>query len=353
MTRLVDVYRGNRVESSHLGAVAVVDSAGVLRAYAGAPDLSTFLRSAAKPFQTLALLSIDGAEEYDLSQEEIATITASHGGEPRHVATAAALLRKGDFDEGDLLCGTHPPFDSATARELKLAGEEPGPLHNNCSGKHAGMLLGARLLDLPTGDYIASDHPMQRRAAELLAAYAGLPGESIDSAIDGCGVPTWYLSLYRTALAYARLAATAFGVEGSMPGHAEHASDVFRSMAGSAGFVAGSWSITSPLMEAFGGTLIAKDGAEGFYAMAITPDRADDLPALAGQSSGRALGIAIKVLDGSMSRGRDPVILRTLESLGCHETRDPAFESYRRRTIRNVAGREAGHTEAAFELTIP
>src|SRR5207247_4842766 len=128
---------------------------------AGYPALRSCLRTAAKPFQAIPLIEYGGVEEFDLSGEEIALTCASHGGEPVHVATAAALLRKGDFDEEDLLCGAHPPYDEKAAADLRASGEPPSPLHNNCSGKHAGMLLATRLMDAPSTNYIDPPHPLQ------------------------------------------------------------------------------------------------------------------------------------------------------------------------------------------------
>ena len=156
MTR---VLRGGMVESVHRGSIAVVDARGKLVAFAGDPGTRTCLRSAAKPFQAIPLLEYGGREEYELTAEELALTCASHGGEPVHVATAAALLRKGEFDEEDLLCAPHLPFDEKAAADLRASGEAPSSLHNNCSGKHAGMLLATQALDVPGAEYIEAGHP--------------------------------------------------------------------------------------------------------------------------------------------------------------------------------------------------
>src|SRR5436190_10883782 len=177
MQRLANVYRGPHIESTHHGSIAVVDARGRLLAFAGDPSHRTFLRSAAKPFQAIPLLEYGGAEEYDLSGEEIALTCGSHGGEALHVATAAAMLRKGEFDEEDLLCGAHPPYDEKAAAELRASGDAPSPLHNNCSGKHAGMLLATKLMDLPSANYIGSDHPLQSVMRATMADFAGVNTE--------------------------------------------------------------------------------------------------------------------------------------------------------------------------------
>src|SRR5437763_7231353 len=185
MITLASVYRGPHVESFHTGSIAVVDSRGRRLAFAGDPALRTCIRSAAKPFQAIPLLEYGGIEDFDLSGEEVALTCASHGGEPLHVSTAAALLRKGEFDESDLLCGAHMPYDEKAAAELRAAGEEPSPLHNNCSGKHAGMLLATRVMDVPSSRYIDPDHPIQVLARATLAEFAGLEPGGLPIAIDG------------------------------------------------------------------------------------------------------------------------------------------------------------------------
>ncbi|HSP34872.1 MAG TPA: asparaginase [Thermoanaerobaculia bacterium] len=344
MQRLANVYRGPHIESFHSGSIAVVDSRGRLLASAGDPAFVTCLRSAAKPFQAIPLIEYGGIEEFDLSAEEIALTCGSHGGEAFHVATAAAMLRKGEFDESDLLCGAHVPFDEKAAADLKASGEVPSALHNNCSGKHAGMLLATRVMDVPASRYIDPDHPVQVLMRSTLAEFAGVSTDEIPIAVDGCGVPAFFLSLYRAAFAYAQLAA---------PGperYAESAARVVESMTSFPQYVGGSWTITTPLMAAFDGTLVAKEGAEGFYAMGITPALCGELTDRLRLPDDCAVGVAIKIADGSMERGRNPVVLRTLELLGIDVAARKGLERYREWPLRNVAGNLVGEVRAEFEL---
>ena len=338
MTILANVYRGPHVESFHTGSIAVVDARGRLLALAGDPHLKTSIRSAAKPFQAIPLLEYGGVDEFELTGEEIALTCASHGGEPVHVSTAAALLRKGEFDEEDLLCAAHVPYDEKAAAELRASGEPPSVLHNNCSGKHAGMLLATEVMDVPSANYIEAGHPLQVLIRSTLADFAGLQPDEIPIAIDGCGVPAFYLSLFRAAFAYARLMETASGK--GLERYEESAARVVESMTTFPHYVAGTWSMTTPLMEAFGGSLLAKEGAEGFYAMAIAPEVRDE----------SAIGIALKINDGSMTRGRNPVIIRTLDLLGLDAASKPELQRYRDWPLRNVAGTLVGDVRAEFEL---
>ncbi|HUP59554.1 MAG TPA: asparaginase [Thermoanaerobaculia bacterium] len=342
--RLTNVYRGSHLESYHSGSIAVVDAHGRLVACAGDPSLRVCLRSAAKPFQAIPLLEYGGAEEFDLSGEEIALTCASHGGEPLHVATAAALLRKGELDEEDLLCGAHMPYDEKAAAELRASGEEPSPLHNNCSGKHAGMLLATQVMDVPGARYIDAEHPLQTLMHSTLADFAGVPAAEIPTAIDGCSVPAYFLSLYRAAYAYARLMAPV-----ELDRYSESAARVVEAMTSFPHYVAGNWSMTTPLLAAFDGELLAKEGAEGVYTMSLAPSLVATLTDRLHLADDAPLGIALKVCDGSMERGRNPVILRVLEMLGVDVARGD-LEMYRRGEVRNAVGTVVGEVRAEFEL---
>jgi L-asparaginase II len=352
MQPVANVYRGSQIESFHTGSIAVVDARGRMLAYVGEPSLRTFLRSAAKPFQAIPLLEYGGIEEYDLTGEEIALTCGSHGGEPVHVATAAALLRKGEFDESDLLCGAHPPYDEKASADLRASGEEPSPLHNNCSGKHAGMLLATDAMDVPSARYIDADHPLQILMRSTVAEFAGVSAEEVPIAVDGCGVPAFYLSLYRTAFAYARLMASREGADapGALDRYAESASRVVDSMTGFPQYVAGAWSVTTPLMQSLPGELLAKEGAEGFYAMALAPSLSGTLTGRLRLADDVAIGIALKINDGSMTRGRNPVILRTLELLGIDLAAHPELHRYRDWPLRNWVGELVGEVRAEFDL---
>ena len=252
---------------------------------------------------------------------------------------ARLLLVLGEFDEEDLLCGAHMPYDEKSAAELRASGEAPSPLHNNCSGKHAGMLLASQVMDVTSVRYIDPAHPLQVLMRSTLADFAGVDADEIPIAIDGCGVPAFYLSLYRAALAYARLLSPA-------ERYAESASTVVEAMTSFPYYVAGSWSMTTPLLAAFNGELVAKEGAEGFYAMALnsalTPRLAVD--------DDCTVGIALKIDDGSMDRGRNPVVLRLLEMLGVEL--DETLLPYKQWELRNHSGTVVGEVQAQFSLEV-
>jgi L-asparaginase II len=184
-----------------------------------------------------------------------------------------------------------------------------------------------------------------------LAEFAGLEIDEIPTAIDGCGVPAYFMSLHRTAFAYARLMSTSegAGAPGAIEPYVTSAEQIVEAMTTFPQYVAGGWSMTTPLMEAFGGELLAKEGAEGLYAMALAPSLVASLTGPLRVDDDLAIGVAIKVSDGSMFRGRNPIILKTLELLGADITA-PALQRWRDQTILTVAGLRAGEVRAEFEL---
>src|SRR5690606_21532283 len=199
------VRRGERVESEHRVAYAVAQPDGTLLQAAGNVERPVFPRSAIKPLQAIALVESGAADRYALSEEELALACASHSGEPEHVRLVEAWLARLGLDGSALECGAHPPLHGASAERLAATGRAPERLHNNCSGKHAGMITLACHLGAPVAGYSRPDHPVQQRIADVLRAMTGLP-ELEPPAIDGCGVPTFPIPLGHLAVATARFA---------------------------------------------------------------------------------------------------------------------------------------------------
>jgi L-asparaginase II len=282
---LVKVWRGDTVESLHHGVVVVMDDAGREVARHGDPSLVTYLRSSAKPAQVLPLLASGAAERFGFSDAEIAVMIGSHGGEPFHVEAVRAILERIGVGEEALQCGAHPPYHRPSAQALRAAHEEPTAVHNNCSGKHAGMLALAVHLGAPTAGYLDEGHPVQRRILAAVAALAGLAPGDIRTAIDGCSAPNFALSMSAAATMYARLIAP-----GGLPADLQAAARrVVAAMRRHPEMVAGTDRLCTALMRSASGGLIAKIGAEGFYGLGFERD-------------GRGLGVALKVADGDGDR---------------------------------------------------
>jgi len=291
------VWRSGRIESVHLGAAAVVDAAGVLLARAGDPTLATYLRSAAKPVQLEAMLHLGLERLGPLEGCELAICAASHGGEAGHVELVQKLLARAGLEVRELRCGAAMPLDTDAAEAVLRSGRAFTPLHNNCSGKHAAMLLTCRANGWPLPTYTRPDHPLQEA---IILAVQELAGVAPGVGVDGCGVPTFFLSLHAAARMIAGLMERAEG--------GGQARRVVEAMTGHPWYTSGSHRLPYALMRAVP-QLLAKEGAEGFFVVGIPRARSP---------WGRAVALAMKVLDGGGEavRGREPGVVAALKSLG-------------------------------------
>ena len=325
---IVEVWRGAVVESRHRVHVAVVDAHGQLRASAGDPALVTYARSAVKPIQALPLVEDGVADRYEFTEQELALCCASHNGESRHVQTARGILRKIGADEQALACGAQMPLGKAAARQLAKAGQQPGRIHNNCSGKHAGMLALARFYSWPLVGYHLAEHPVQQRMTTEMARWSDMAVEDIALGVDGCGVITFAMPLERMARAFAALAG------GSRRGDAAPAR-IVHAMVENPEYVAGNERLCTDLMRVARGRIFAKVGAEGVYCAGIP---------------GAELGIALKVEDGA-TRASEPALIAVLKSLALLTDEEVAqLERYVEPDITNTREERVGSVRASIEL---
>ncbi len=203
---LFEATRGRITESVQFGALVVVNVNGEILAHEGDPELVTFLRSSAKPFQALPFMESHGDDHFHLNDTEVAIMCASHAGTDDHVKVLEGFQHKIGIIEGQLKCGTHPPFDAATSRRLIREGVEPTSNRHNCSGKHTGMLAYGILRGLPLEEYTTIDHPIQIQILQTFSEMVDVAVDQVEVGIDGCSVPTFAVPLRNAALGYARLA---------------------------------------------------------------------------------------------------------------------------------------------------
>jgi L-asparaginase II len=325
---VVEVTRGAVVESRHRLHVAVVDADGTLRASSGDPDLVTFWRSSAKPIQALAVVDDGAYERFGFTPEELALVCGSHSGTAAHVRVAESILEKIGLTAEALACGPHAPFDREARRALEEQGLEPVRLHNNCSGKHAGMMAVARARGWEPEDYQRVEHPVQARLLTEVARWTQLPAEGIGLGVDGCGVVCYALPLNRMALAYASLAAAARGGE-------RGPATVVEAMAAHPEMVAGEGRICTAISRVTEGRVFAKMGAEGVYCVGVP---------------GAELGIALKVEDGS-ARAIAPAVAGVLRELDLISEDDfGALHSYVFSEVSNTRGEVTGEVRPSICL---
>lgn len=309
---IFELTRGQAVESVHAGALAVTAADGRLLASYGDPDLVAFLRSTSKPLQALPLVERGGPAHFGLTLQEVAIVCASHTGTAEHIAAVRSLQAKTGVSEAELLCGPHDPYDAAANSALRARGEAPTPNHNNCSGKHSGMLALAHLLGVaaqtPDQDYLDVGHPVQQIILETFAEMCALPTGQVVVGVDGCSAPTFAVPLRSAALALARLCDPQAG-QVVPPRRAAACSAIVQAMLAHPEMIAGPGRFDTLLMQAAPGRLISKGGAEGYQGVAL-------LPGALGQGS-PAVGIALKIADGDQrARIRPAVMLEVLRQIG-------------------------------------
>jgi L-asparaginase II len=301
---LVQALRGGIVESHHRGAIAVIDADGAVHTAVGDIDRPIFPRSAVKVLQALPLVAGGAAERYGLTDAELALACASHGGQPEHAATAAAMLAKAGVDAMALECGTHWPYHDASIKAMAAAGDKPSALHNNCSGKHSGFVCVGCLMAAERGTdaraflrgYVTPEHPVMQEVTAALQAATGHDLARTARGTDGCSIPTYAIPLRKLAHAFARVAT---GV-GLSPGHARAARRLREAVAAAPFMVAGSGRFDTRVMEALGLRVFCKVGAEGVHCAA--------LPEL-------GLGVAIKMDDGNTARAVEVAMADVLQRL--------------------------------------
>ncbi|HVA56814.1 MAG: asparaginase [Gemmatimonadaceae bacterium] len=316
----IAVTRGDSTESLHRVHAAVVRPSGELVAFARDPGLVTHWRSCAKPFQAMPLVEAGGFEALGWGEERLALACASHGGEPEHVAIAAAMLADLGLVEGDLACGPHEPLSARGAQLLRDAGQTPTRLHNNCSGKHAAMLGRAKTAGWSTAGYHTGAHRVQQGCLASVSRWSGVDRDAVGCAVDGCGVVEYSLSLIGMATAYARLGQAA--VDGA-PGPAQ----VVHAMGAHPFLVGGTDRFDTILMELTAGRIICKVGAEGVHS-AVSLDR--------------GVGVAIKAEDGA-GRAQYPALLRVLQMVDALPAQlPPRLADLARRPILNTRGELVG-----------
>ncbi len=325
---LVEVTRGDGVESRHRGAVAVLDAGGAVIAEWGDIGRPIYPRSAIKPLQTLGLLESGAAEAFALGDEELALACASHNGEARHVALVLAWLARIGLCEADLECGAHPPMGKEAGEALLRAGTDPGAGHNNCSGKHVGMLTTARHLGLRSAGYIDAGHPVQVAIREILSELCDCPLSQAPVGTDGCGIPTYAMPLRNLAHAMARFAEP--GALSSV--RRDAAGRIQAAMAAHPYLVAGSGRFCTAVIEATGGAVLVKTGAEGVFTGAVP---------------GRGIGFALKIDDGA-KRASEVATAAVLGYLSLLDDEAIArLTDFTQPRLRNWRGREVGWVRPA------
>lgn len=273
-----DVRQGRHVvESTHFGHVVVLTPDGTTHAL-GHAGRSTFVRSAAKPFQAAASLEVvtDAGRELP-TREEIAVGWASHRAEDRHLDAVRLLLERSGTTPEAL---TSPP---AARPDVPGAGDQR--LHHNCSGKHALFAYAGSVLGVPRDRLLDPEGALQQ---QVLAHLDEAFGVTDAVAVDGCGAPAIATPLAALAGGFLRLVTD------------ERYRVVREAGIACPGLVGGADRLESVLLAA---GVVAKPGAEGVFGAAWL------------DAAGAPWAVAVKVEDGA-SRASSVALQAVVSALG-------------------------------------
>lgn len=288
---ITQIIRSGKVESFHVGYGVITNPQGHLVRSYGDVKYATYVRSSAKPLQGMAVIRSGAYADFGLTPRELAVICSSHSGEEQHTETVAQVFSKAGISPELLRCGAHPPIDKDSAKALQDQRIAVKQIHNNCSGKHAGMLATCVQLNLDPENYLDPQHPVQQYIYKIVREYCS--EESIHRGVDGCSAPVFFLPLEKVALAFARISQR----------ETEECRLIYDAMTQNPHLVGGNGRFDTVLMESYPGRIISKGGAEAVSAAGfIMPD-------------GQVYGLAVKVLDGNY-RAIGQMVLSMLQDVG-------------------------------------
>lgn len=319
----VEVFRGPLVESRHIVDAVVADASGAIHSVHGEAGRPVFPRSAIKALQALALVESGAAGRFGLEDRHIALACASHNGEAMHVGGAAEMLARAGIGSQCLECGAHWPSLKADQDALVLERRQPGPLHNNCSGKHSGFLCYAVHEGVDPAGYVRFGHKVQRAIAGILTEVTGSVHGEDNHGIDGCSIPTYAIPLRNLAQAFARFSVA----EGGGPERSKAMARIRDACFAHPEMVAGTGRSDTAIMSVLKGRAFTKTGAEGVFVAAL-PEK--------------GLGIALKARDGA-TRAAEAAVLELIESLlELSQAERNALKGFRSPVLTNWNGIEVG-----------
>lgn len=342
----VEIRRGLITESLHRGFLCAIDGREhVVAAIGEAEKAITYLRSSAKPFQAIPLIASGAADRFGFSPEEIAICCGSHSSESIHTETVTGMLHKIGLTPASLKCGTHEPFSSSVTQQLRSSGQKPTALHHNCSGKHTGMLALAIHLGAQVKEYDQIDNPVQIEIARTVSLFSGIAMNDLIIATDGCGVPTFAMTVKSMALMYARLANIEAG-NGWDPGVfiASAAKRIFTAMATHPEMVGGTQErLDTEIILTTAGQVISKIGAEGVYAAAVKSN--EQWP--------DGLGIVLKIENGDDRYVRLIAVIEALTQMGILPKNKPDnLAQFDRSALKNHRGDIVGEVCPCFQINL-
>ncbi len=310
---LAITHRGQIIENLHYGWICILNKDKKIVFHKGNIRDIAYLRSTAKPIQAIPIID----SKVSVTLKELAIICGSHTGSAKHLTVLNNFIRKNKLLLSDLQCGVHAPSDEPEKNNLIKRGLKPSLLHNNCSGKHLGMIAVCKKNNWSTKSYLSINHPLQKEILKKIKELSETKDVSI--AIDGCGAPTFALSIINIAKLFSNLTNKTNN----------QYIKIVSAMTQNPFLTGGKNQIDSEIMHASNSTILTKVGAEGIII-----------------ASKNGESIVVKIADGS-PRIRSVVILNILKEfkwLNKSEIKNTTIKEFLKGTIKNHTGKIVGDT---------
>jgi len=323
---LLKIKRGRITEREHSGFLSLTDENNkVLSQVGDCENISFFLRSCSKPIQAIPVLSTGAFDRFKLTLPELAVICASHTASKEHLTLVKSILKKIGLGENNLQCGIHEPIDIETRNYLIKNNLQASPIHNNCSGKHTGMLASCMAKEWNVENYLDFNHPLQKEYIEIIKNLYKISNNELSLGIDGCGAPVFGMPFYKIGTGLLKLF---LAPETELIKQAFMQNPIL---------IGGKGRLDSEIIKASHGKLIAKVGAEGLC-IVINPEKKQAL--------------AVKILDANM-QARSITVIEALKQLGWlsqKELNSPEICSLYDLSIKNCNNVLVGKKEIVFHL---
>jgi len=322
---LLKVKRGKLTEREHFGFLILVDKKeNIISKKGNYEDNSFFLRSCAKPFQALPVITSGTYSKFNFTPAELAVICSSHTASKEHLLLIKSILKKIGLTEKNLQCGTHDPIDTETKNYLIKRDLKASPIHNNCSGKHSGMLAVCKAMNWDINAYLDFDHPLQKHYIEIIKKLCNIK-ESIELSIDGCGAPVYGMPFYKMGFGFLKLFLS------------QEAELIKKAFIQHPTVIGGNGRLDSEIIKASHGKLIAKVGAEGLC-IVVNPKEEQAL--------------VVKIMDANIP-ARSIVAIESLRQLGwlsSKEIETIEISNLYDLKVKNLNGIQVGEVQPVFQI---
>jgi len=315
---LIETTRSNIVEKQHFGFIMVVDKQENILLKIGDDENKNFwFRSAAKPFQSSLIIKSGAYDKFNFTLEELAVCCASHTGTEKHTKTVQSVLDKIGLTEKNLQCGVHEPLDKETKDYFIKKNIEPSQLHNNCSGKHAGMLAVCTVNGWDIQNYLDLNHPLQKEITTTIANFCNFDENSINIGTDGCSAPVHALPFYKMGVGFLNLFLN------------ENYENIKKAFQKNPFLIGGNERPDTEIIKASSGNLISKTAAGG---LCVTINLEQEQ------------ALVVKILDADMTARSIAIIeaLKQLKWLSEEEMNTPQIKNLYDLKIKNLKNQTVG-----------